>query len=116
MVAGMVSHFTSLTHPRYSSPLEPHHRKHGGTHTLREEGVLLHKINDVEAKSLPARHVAHAEKEPLVIAASVYVILQNQVELPRFLLVDPKEITRIKIRAELHATSAARLSALRRQI
>lgn len=116
MLAGVVSDLTSLTHPPYSPSLEAHHRKNGGAHALREEGVFLGEVDDVEAKSLSARDVAHAEEEPLVIAAGVYIILQHQIELPRLFLVGLKEIARLKVRAELHATSAAGVFAFSRQV
>lgn len=112
MLAGVVSDFASLTHPPNSSPLAAHHGKHGGSHALRKERVLLGEVDDVEAKSLSARDVSHAEEEPLVIAAGVYVILQDQIELPRLSLVGSEEIAALKVRTELHAASAAGLFAL----
>lgn len=54
--------------------------------------MLFSKVDDVKTKGLIARDIANTEEEPLIIPTCIDVILQDEVILMWFSLINTKEV------------------------
>ena len=66
--------------------------------------MLLCQVYNIELHRHVLRHVPHVEKEPLVVALRIYIVLKNQIVFVELSLIDSEQIPRLEAGIEFYLT------------
>ena len=76
-----ILHLRPFPRPANLPLLPPHHRKHARLHAALKQRIALRHVHNIHANGGPLWHTSDTEKEPLVVAFCVDVVLQDEVVL-----------------------------------